>query len=109
MYSRAPKSGRPDFGAFENPPVPKRPVFRCSFDNRTILSGYWTSGSFQFQRPVIGRPVPTVFNRTSDSRKPDITSGFQTFQIQNQFQTGSKPVPNWFGTGFVSDVRLKTV
>ena len=49
---------------------------------RTILSGYRTSGSFQSQPPAIGRPVPIVFNRTSDT-------------------TGSKPV-------LVLVVRLKT-
>ena len=67
-YSDAPKSGRPVFGAFDLCPV-------CE------SSGYRTSGSFQFGRPVIGRPVPIASNRTSDT-KP----------VPNRFQTGLEPV-----------------
>ena len=94
IYSRCSKSGRPDFGVFRSCPVPKRPDFRSSSEIRTLLSGYRTSGSFQFVCPVIGPPVPIASNQTSDSR--------------NRFQTGLEPVlvglDDWnrFQTGFGS-------
>ena len=50
--------------------------------NRTILSGFRTSGPFTLQRPDFECPVPIV--------RID----------QNRFGTGSKPVWNRFGTGF---------
>ena len=46
VYSNCPKSGRPDFGAFENPPVCDLSGFQTLSINRTILSGYRTSGSY---------------------------------------------------------------
>ncbi len=87
ISSRRSKSGRPDFGVFETCPVLKRPVFRRRSEIRTISSGYRTSGSFQSQPPAIGRPVPIVFNRTSDSR--------------NRLKTGYNVR--------ISDVRLETI
>ena len=81
MYSQRPKTGCPVFGAFHLCPVPKMSGFQTLSINRTNLSGYRTSGSIQSQPPAIGRPVPIVFNRTSDT-------------------TGSKLVPNRFRTGF---------
>ena len=88
LYSNAPKSGRPDFGAFRSCPVLKRPDFERSFDNRTILSGFRTFG--QLYRQTGSKPVLNRFGTGSEPycryncpnvRNPDVISGFQTTPI----------------------------
>ena len=86
MYSKRPKSGRPDFGVFEKRPVPKRPVFRRSFENRTFISGFQTSGSIYFRSPVIGRPVLTSDNRTFSFENRKL------YPVFRRFGTGLEPV-----------------
>ena len=48
-YSKPPKTGRPDFGAFHLCPVCESSGFQTTSRNRTILPGYRTSGCFQSQ------------------------------------------------------------
>ena len=64
--------------------------------NRPVFRHYLKTGH---KRPVIGRPV----HSTSNLRYR--TFGSNRFQPDNQFQTGSKPVWNWFWT---SDNRILT-
>ena len=107
-YSRCPKSGRPDFGVFENCPVLKRPVFERSFDNRTILSGYRTSGSYLYMlqtgrywtgRPITGHKHPVIGRLLYLKR---LKTGYNVQIDQNRFQTGLEPVlvPKRLKTGY---------
>ena len=90
-YSDAPKSGRPVFGAFDLCPVCESSGFQTTSDNRTILSGYRTSGCFQFQPPVIGHPVP-IENECRNRFQTGFGTGSPALACRNRFGTGSKPV-----------------
>ena len=56
-YSKRLKSRRPDFGVFENRPVPKQSRFQTVSEIRTLSSGFRTFGSIlKYIYNATGRP-----------------------------------------------------